>query len=81
MDLMYLTGSWLNMELSISKVKFILFQKVRPQVDADLMRLWSDTKAWHTRVYGNTDAHDDAEVNIQRPLFELNTFSANKVGN
>jgi len=48
--------------------------QVRPHVDADLMRLWSDTEAWQARM------KDEEEfINIQRPLFEINTFSTKKV--
>ena len=55
-------------------VLYYLLLQVRPHVDADLMRLWSDTECRQARLKG-----EDEDINIQKPLYQLNTFSSNKV--
>ena len=47
--------------------------QVRPHVEGDLLRLWSDTAAWQARQ------KPEEFMNIQQPLFDINTFTANQV--
>lgn len=49
-----------------------IFQ-VRPKVDTDIKRLWSDTKAWEARF------KESEEIILQKPLFEVNSFTSNQV--
>ena len=42
-------------------------------MDCDLLRVWSDTEAWHARMKG------EEEVNIQKPLYQVNTFTSKQV--
>jgi len=53
-------------------------KQVRPtHVEGDLMRLWSDTEAWYQHT---KPRHEGDEVFAeQKPLFEVNTFTANHV--
>ena len=47
--------------------------QVRPHVEGDLLRLWSDTAAWQARQ------KPEEFMNIQQPLFDINTFTSNQV--
>jgi len=47
--------------------------QVRPHVEGDLLRLWSDTVAWQARQ------KPEEFMNIQQPLYDINTFTSNQV--
>ena len=51
---------------------FIL--QVRPHVEGDLLRLWSDTKTWQAHTKNKEEF-----INIQQPLYQVNTFTAKQV--
>ena len=50
--------------------------QVRPTVEGDLLRLWSDTEAWQHHI---KKRQEDEEAILQKPLFEVNTFTSKQV--
>ncbi|XP_056007990.1 coiled-coil domain-containing protein 148-like isoform X2 [Ostrea edulis] len=53
-----------------------LREQVRVIAEFDPVRMMQDTKAWQAK---NSNNEEDEEINIQKPLFEINTFNSKQI--
>lgn len=53
-----------------------LREQVRVIAESDPVRMMQDTKAWQAK---NNPSEEDEDININKPLFEINTFNSKQI--